>query len=69
MFFKKHENNILKTNEQKIKEKALEYEKRKCPNCGNDPTGGKYHHGISLATCDMKYTYRTCSHCNCDYRY
>lgn len=60
---------IVKTNEQKIMEQKEQERKMICPNCGNNPNGGKYNHGLVLGFTDGELTYITCTHCNCDYGY
>lgn len=60
---------VLKTREDKLIEKENQEMKMICPNCGMHPEGGKYHFGIVLGTTDGTYSYVTCTHCDCDYRY
>lgn len=52
---------ILKTNEDKIKEQKTYIDKYKCPNCYSEKPN-------FFGTQDGKYKYFTCKNCNCDYR-
>lgn len=67
--FKNTDSYIIKTNEDKIKEKETKERRTICPNCGRNPRGGSYNHGIVFGSEDLKYKYITCTHCNCDYKY
>lgn len=68
--FKNKNSYIIRTNEDKIKERELKEYSMICPNCGRNPLGGKHNHGISFGTCDdLGFEYQTCTHCNCDYKY
>lgn len=51
---------ILRSNEDKIKEQSFYINKYKCPNCHEKPG--------SFGTQDSIYKYFTCKRCNCDYR-
>lgn len=67
--FKNTDSYIIKTGEDKIKEKETKERRMTCPNCGRNPRGGSYNHGIVLGIEDSSYIYITCTHCNCDYKY
>lgn len=59
---------IIKTAEDKEKERKINLEKRRCPVCNEDPYTGELL--VSLCgTTDGEYNYVTCSHCNTDYKY
>ena len=61
LFFRKlKEVEVIRTKEQKEKEKREFEEKIKCPLCGAKPNRIYFH--------DSKYNFYTCSKCDCDYK-